>query len=237
MQTELTQRDKKLLVFLGVFVIVVCIGYWGIKPQIQNIIKYNEDIEAEQEEKEVGDLKVSQLQMMVAENSYYEDEILKARSTFYPMMTSDEIDKLFTGMILNNNLYAYEMNINIPNDECELAPYMYKEEKAQDDEVYTVDDYYAQYVTDEDADEVVFEDKTETGIYMATVSMRVGGNADALQKFIDDLSNSDKKQLVSDYRWDVKTNKNVTFDDGEYDVTVTYDDCIYLTIYLFMCKE
>lgn len=237
MQTELTQRDKKLLVFLGVFVIVVCIGYWGIKPMIQNIIKYNEEIEIQQEEKDLGDLKVSQLPMMVAENSYYEEEILKSRSTFYPMMTSDEIDKLFTGMILDYNLYAYEMDINIPNEECELNPYKYVEEKDDEDEVYTVDDYYAQYVTSEDGDEVVFEEKTETGIYMSTVKMRVGGNASALQKFIDDLSNSDKKQLVSDYKWDVKTNKNVTYNDGEYDVSVTYDDCIYLTIYLFMCKE
>ena len=135
MQTELTQRDKKLLVFLGVFVIVVCIGYWGIKPMIQNIIKYNEEIEIQQEEKDLGDLKVSQLPMMVAENSYYEEEILKSRSTFYPMMTSDEIDKLFTGMILDYNLYAYEMDINIPNEECELNPYKYVEEKEDEDEV------------------------------------------------------------------------------------------------------
>ena len=30
MKLEMTQKDKNLLIMLSIFVIVVCIGYWGI---------------------------------------------------------------------------------------------------------------------------------------------------------------------------------------------------------------
>lgn len=129
MKTELTQRDKKLLVFLGIFVIVVCIGYWGIKPAIQKIVKYSEDIEIEQNKKDLDDMKVASLPMMESENKYYEEEILNSRSNFYPMMTSDEIDKMFTGMVLEYNLNAYDMNIDMPTEECHLDAYKYSEKQ------------------------------------------------------------------------------------------------------------
>ena len=48
MKVELTQRDKKLLTFLGVFVIIVCIGYWGILPQIKAANDYEDEIAEEE---------------------------------------------------------------------------------------------------------------------------------------------------------------------------------------------
>ena len=35
MKTQMTERDKKLLVGMFIFVIIVAIGYWGIIPQIK----------------------------------------------------------------------------------------------------------------------------------------------------------------------------------------------------------
>jgi len=237
MQTELTQRDKKLLLFLGIFVIVVCIGYWGIRPAIKNIIQYNEDIEIEQNRKDLDDIKVAQLPMMEAENKYYEEEILNSRADFYPMMTSDEIDKMFTGMVLGYNLGAYDMIIDMPTEECELSAYKYSTQADVTEEQELDEVYDETALPDEETEEIIIDEKPETGIYMAKVKLRVGGEKAALQKFVDDLSNSDKKHLVSDYQWDVVGNRQVVFNSGEYDVDITYSNYMYITIELFMCKE
>lgn len=238
MKTELTQRDKKLLVFLGIFVIVVCIGYWGIKPAIQKIVKYSEDIEIEQNKKDLDDMKVASLPMMESENKYYEEEILNSRSNFYPMMTSDEIDKMFTGMVLEYNLNAYDMNIDMPTEECHLDAYKYSEKANVDEEIDDFETYDEMGYYDDDSDEeIVFEEEPETGIYMAKVKLRIGGEKAALQKFVDDLSGADKKHMVSDYQWDVVGSRQVVFDSGEYDVDITYNNYMYITINLFMCKE
>jgi len=60
---------------------------------------------------------------------------------------------------------------------------------------------------------------------------------DWLTGYLNDLSNSDKKHLVSDYQWDVVGNRQVVFNSGEYDVDITYSNYMYITIELFMCKE
>ena len=44
MKFEITERDKKLLVMLSIFVIVVCIGYWGIYPVMKEKKKLGKEI-------------------------------------------------------------------------------------------------------------------------------------------------------------------------------------------------
>ena len=64
MKTELTQRDKKLLTFLGVFVIVVCIGYWGVLPQLKAASEYNDEIEEQEVLSDYYQQKINQLIMV-----------------------------------------------------------------------------------------------------------------------------------------------------------------------------
>lgn len=86
-------------------------------------------------------------------------------------------------------------------------------------------------------EEIVFEEEPETGIYMAKVKLRIGGEKAALQKFVDDLSGADKKHMVSDYQWDVVGSRQVVFDSGEYDVDITYNNYMYITINLLCVKN
>ena len=68
MKVELTQRDKKLLTFLGVFVIIVCIGYWGVLPQLKAANSYNDDIEEQNTLSDYYQQKITQL-MVVQKNN------------------------------------------------------------------------------------------------------------------------------------------------------------------------
>ena len=47
MQMQMTEKDKKLIVFLAIFVILVAGGYWGIYPVVSNIFSVQEQIEDE----------------------------------------------------------------------------------------------------------------------------------------------------------------------------------------------
>ena len=49
MKFEMTERDKKLLIFLSVFLIVVCIGYWGLYPIVKDIKKTDKKIQTEKD--------------------------------------------------------------------------------------------------------------------------------------------------------------------------------------------
>ena len=53
MKLEMTQKDKNLLIMLSIFVIVVCIGYWGIYPVVKGIVNTNKEI-ATQKETQIG---------------------------------------------------------------------------------------------------------------------------------------------------------------------------------------
>ena len=106
MKFEMTERDKKLLIFLSVFVIVVCIGYWGVYPVIKDINSIKEKTQAEKDLKEMNEMKVAQLPMIEAENEKMNDEITTARNGYYEIMTSNEIDKHFTNLVLTSGLYS-----------------------------------------------------------------------------------------------------------------------------------
>ena len=45
MQMTMTEKDKKLIVFLSIFVIIVAMGWWGIRPALKAAKETKEEIE------------------------------------------------------------------------------------------------------------------------------------------------------------------------------------------------
>ncbi|MCR5232557.1 MAG: hypothetical protein K6E53_01420 [Lachnospiraceae bacterium] len=245
MQTTLTERDKKLLIFLSLFVIVVGIGYWGLRPIYKNIKETDEAIEEAQALKESNELKISQLPVYEKDNEELEKDIVAARQSFYPIMSSDEIDKMFTTMVLDYNLYSYFLRISIDEEELQSEPYQYSNKalglEAEEEEgpPEELDTYDAQAVDDYAEDQYAipeFEDeKPQTGIYEARVNMQVGGRVDDMQRLIDDLSNKKDKMLLDSYSWSRKSDVVLNNASGEYEVDNT--DRVEFTVSLFMYKE
>ena len=243
MQTTLTERDKKLLIFLSLFVIVVGIGYWGLRPIYKDIKSINEDMEEAQELKEENERKVSELPLYEKDNEELEEDIVNARKSFYPVMTSDELDKMFTGMALDYNLYSYFLRINISKDELESEPYQYSnkaqgnEEEEEELPPEELDTYDAQAVDDYAEDQYAtpeFEDKPETGIIEANIDMQVGGKREDMQRLIDDLSVTDEKMLLNSYSWSNRADV-IKNDDGTYNIEDS--DRLEFSVSVFMYKE
>ncbi len=242
MQTTLTERDKKLLIFLSLFVIIVGIGYWGLRPIYKDIKQINEDTEEAQALKEVNERKLSELPIYERDNKDLEENIVKARQSFYPVMTADEIDKMFTGMALDYNLYSYSLRISIDKDELESKPYKFSAKANEEDEEEDLppeelDTYDAQAVDDYAEDQYAqpqFEEKPTTGIIEARVNMQVGGKRNDLQRLIDDLSVTEEKMLLNSYTWD-RSSEIVKKEDGTFEIDNS--EKLDFSISVFMYKE
>lgn len=224
MKMGMTQRDKKLLVFLTLFVIIVGIGYWGVYPMVKDILSYNTEIEEAKALKALNEQKIAELPVLEKEGERLTQVILDAKKDYYPLMTSDEIDKLFTGMALDYNLYAYQMDIKIDENEARVEPYVYSVKKVmQENEEETMENEFL----------------PSTGIYTAQITMRLGSDdEEILQQYIDDLSASKQKQLIQNYSFNEShSNKVEMLENGRYDVEVVYEKVLNITMDIYMCQE
>lgn len=225
MKFEMSEKDRKLLVMLSIFVIVVCIGYWGIRPTIKGIVEINKDKEEALDLQAENEQKIAQLTMVQAENEQKEAQIQEYKGKYYKIMTSAEIDKYITGMILERNLNSYDLSITMPtgpDDTTKLAPYQYsgKAIGVEDKDMEEIDDVESQ--------------GDLTGVYTATVSLRIGGDEKQIRDFIDFLSESEKKLRICSYTWSGEKNLHET-EDGAY--TVDIEKILTMTVELYMCEE
>ena len=214
MQMAMTERDKKLIVMLAIIVIVVSIGYWGIRPAIQALIAANEDIAEQEEIRELNDLKIAQIPILQARTEQYEAEVDKLKEDYLPYMNSDEIDKMFTGMVLERGLFAYDLDIALENVPASLNPYAFSK--------MATDPYYSVASEEEEEEEIgslaalereangtsgeeEYEENYNDVVYRAHLVLRIGGDLDELHKFVDDMEAYEKKILITGYRWNEST--------------------------------
>lgn len=250
MKMEITERDKKLLIFLSLFIIVVCIGYWGILPQVKKYNTYKTEIEEQQNIKDLNELKIMQVSVLEVDNSKMEERILSAREQYYPIMSSNEIDKYFTSMVLDYGLYAFDMNINIDDSETTLEPYIYSEKALLKDEEQiestvstdTNESQIDEALAEGGQTDIIYENlgTGNTGIYSAAVDMRLGGDYETLQKLINDLSVTSKKLKVCNYSWNKEKVMETKADDESgviYDYDIVDNYVLNISVEIYMCEE
>ena len=127
MKTQMTERDKKLLVGMFIFVIIVAIGYWGIIPQIKAYNKLATKIDKEEVTKSVNEQKVSNLIFVESMCEEYEETMAENKAKFYDMMSEAEIDFLLTTRAVQHDLEAYSLSIDIPSSPSDRNAYIYSE--------------------------------------------------------------------------------------------------------------
>jgi len=248
MKMELTQRDKRLLIFLAIFVIVVCVGYWGIYPAVKAIKLIDEQIEVQQEQKEINEQKISMLPIVMKDNEELELQIEEARADFFPIMTSDEIDKFVTGIAITYGLHADSLDIVMPEDMAQLEPYEYSD-KYKNPEAYAYEEEEAlisiqtqadaidEYATGEEGETEESSEEEEqvlTGIYDVHLKMNLSGYEANLQRLIDDLSAYDNKLQVAAYHW-IENSDIYVNEEGNYAVNTS--KALEIELDMYMCEN
>ena len=221
MQTQMTERDKRLIVMLSLIVIIVGFGWWGIRPALKSTKTVKKEYNQQKDLQEVNELKLSQLPMYQVEAEKYDEMVAEEQKNFYSIMTSGEIDRLFTDMALSHHLNSYDLSISIGREPTEVRPYQYSALAAQVENAATELAAQQQADMDEtqdkkDSTEAATEAATEevedpfayvpsiaynSEIYAVDISMRLSGERKDLQALIDELSNSEKKILVRNFVW------------------------------------
>lgn len=121
--TEITDRDKKLLLFLAIFVIVVVFGFFIIRPLAETDAALKEELAVQEELQIRTQQKLMLLPSMQANVEKTEEELAAAAEDFYPVMKSQEIDKLLTGIALSWGLESRQLVIQMPEGEMILDPF------------------------------------------------------------------------------------------------------------------
>lgn len=248
MKIELTERDKKLLTFMGVFVIVVLIGYYLIIPQLKKASEYKDEIEEQEALQSVYEQKVMALGEVEANNAELEKLIEGAKDNYYPMMDSDEIDNLVTNTVINKyGLKSYDLAIG-ERTLAELKPYIYsvknitgksdaKERALRAAAPVISEDGMALF---EDVAEADFSSDSDIssegiiGIYKVSLQMRLSGDMEDIMRLLDDLALSEKKLRLVDYSVDTEE-ITIPHDDGTEEVFTTEN--LNVSVELYMCQD
>ena len=239
MKVELTQRDKKLLTFLGVFVIIVCIGYWGIIPQIKAANDYDDDIAEEEVLTDYYQQKINQLAVVQKNNNDLENLISGAKDNYYPVMDSDAIDNLITNKVIDDyKLMAYDLYIG-DRMAAGLNPYVYSNKNitGQSDAKQRALAAAAPVVNEDGMllfGEVVGADTATTGIYVVPVQLRLGGDKKDIVRLLDDLAYSPKKLRLVSYSVGTEETR-IPHDDGTEEFF--YKEILDLAVELYMCAD
>ena len=117
---EITERDKKLLLFMAFFVIVLGFGFFVIRPLSQADAELKIELENQQELMMETQQKLVMLPAMESSLVKTQEELEEAAKDFYPVMKSQEIDRLLTGIVVSKGLESRQMTITMPQSELKL---------------------------------------------------------------------------------------------------------------------
>ena len=250
MKIELTERDKKLLTFMGVFVIVALIGYYLVLPQLKKAGEYQDQIEEQEIIKSVNETKIMQLPVVEVNNEELEKLIIGAKDNYYPMMDSEQIDRLVTNTVIEKyGLVSFDLNIG-EKSLTALSPYMYSQKALTGESGARERALNAAAPIISEDGMIMFADVMEegssgnadagytsseaTGIYMVPIQMRLSGNKDNITRLLDDLALSEKKLRLVDYTTNVEQIV-IPHEDGTQEIY--YTDSLNISVELYMCAD
>lgn len=210
---KFTERDKKLIVFLSLFLLIVGIGYFVVRPLYEKVGQLQaqaDELEMQVEQTQNYLVRLPQLRKMNEElQGQKQDEL----QIFYPYMESQELDKMITGLTLHESLGAKNLTITIPDEPYVITPYFLSvpqpdeegqlSESEQAYEAETSGDAAGQTDEAQTPDAQAGTDGSEQVLYVATLAVDATGTHEQLQAYIDLLSDDGEYPAiqVNSYTW------------------------------------
>lgn len=177
LETVVTERDKRLIVLLGLFLIVIGLIWIFIKPTFDDMLTLRTEIATQQTTADALQQHINLIPTRKQEVTALKGEVKTAAKDLYGRMESQEIDNLLTNMALDYGFAKSdlrELTIQNSGEFLILAPYL---------------------STDEN------EAVTMTGIYGVEVTFTLYGTREKLQPFLNLLVNKHKSIRVKDFIW------------------------------------
>lgn len=205
----LTKRDKTLLQFLAIAVILVAFGSLLIFPQWNKMGKLSDRVaekKLEQKEVQISIQQIPKLQQQIKENQTTYETAVK---DFYPMMESHEIERMITKTILDQGLSSYDLEVSSRPTLSTMLPYFASAQAV-------VMGLSEEQITQAQQSQTDVQQNTTTEdakggqkiLYSSRVRVTVVGNQDNMKKWIDTLYYSYPSIRITGYSVDSETVMN-----------------------------
>lgn len=207
MTLEITERDKKIIVIGATIVVLVLLVFLALMPLIDKGRKLSDDIVTEQLVKQEKEVKVGGYPGLLGRQEEVFSQYGMLSSTYYPLMGSQDIDRLMTGIALENNAYVENLQITMPDMETYAA-------------VNSYNDIFLAEGTSTQSEAAGYD-----GTYCVKVDMTLSGNRKELQNMIDMcMAERPKQQVIS-----FSLNENSSINNNPYSLA--------LSVNLYMCED
>lgn len=123
MEFKLTERDKKLLVVVAGILIIFGFFALVILPAINKREELAMQIEEEQATQDAMAMAIASYPARQVEYEDMKTSSVEALKDYYPIMTTQEIDREITGIVVSLNGEAVNLNIQINEESPELEAY------------------------------------------------------------------------------------------------------------------
>ena len=214
MTLKVTERDKKILLVLAVFLIVLGLIAGVLMPLMENTQKLGEEIAEAEVEKQEKEMKVAALPGMRSRMEKAEEELSAMQERYYPVMKSVEIDRMMTNTAVNCGIHVLDMDIKMPDFTSYTTLVNYG------DIVYGVEQ--------ENSENTPFD-----GMYTASLTMNMTGSRENLQSMLDVTVSQEPRQRVTDFSWQ----KNQKEGSSEYTLSMSVDIYMYQDVEMYVQEQ
>ncbi len=206
MTLKLTERDKKLLVFLAAFVIVVGLGFGVFYPLLEKNQEKAEALAEAKLERLEKERKSSMLGDMRTKVDSMKEELSDTQKSFYEITPSMGIDKMLTGMALSYGLEVRDLDIVMPEtgDYTSLTGYA---------------EILLKLVSQNGGGDGA---SVYSGAYTADITMIMKGGREGLQSMLDACAAQEPKLRISEFYWQAEKEK-----EGQFTLSVSMELYMY----------
>ncbi len=181
---KVTERDKKLLLILAYFVIIVGFGAFVFRPLFRYYMDMGDRVTLLTAQKEEMDRRLGEGRGLEKRRNELSDLFEISTQDLYPMLGSEEVDKEITGIVLSCGMQALNLNIAMPEEGMQTVMYPYAEGQSDIPVSETAGDFPAE-------PEVGAQTEGAAGgqghIYAPVVTLTAAGSSAQVEALLDKL--------------------------------------------------
>lgn len=241
MKMTVTESDKKLLSCLIAFLTAVLFIMFVFRPLLTKSASVRRELSAAKVEVKNYDKKLEDSDTMSREETEMAERSKTVLARFYPMLESQDAERMATVLMLNHHLQIQSLQISMPETAEKLKWYQYavREEETQENGMEE-------------------EEPENIQLYAARVTCVADGSKADLWELVDDLSTNYPAISISSMEWSVteqitesgKASADMhTEAEEDHDGTVQEDgqtvnvpqtvktDRLTISLEIFMCNQ
>lgn len=208
MTVRMTERDKKLLSGLGVFCVLVFFATFAIMPLHEANELLDKQMQSNREQIAEMEDKAAKLPAVRERNEAGHAALDRVQEELYPILKSQDIDRLLTEKVMSHGLSARKLQIIMPHEPANVVGYGSEDSEGSNPEY-------------------------EDGVWTAVVILDASGTAASMDALVDELVTETPGVRVAGLSWLDYGKENGILQPGLEDD----DDILRLQLEILMSRK